>query len=67
MIDIEGFLSLYKYLKKQPHGRTYIYAEDYIKFVNNLAYYLNLKKIDTPAVDHYEDLKLVNYLNLPIG
>ena len=55
--------------KNSPTVGTYIYAEDYIKFVNNLTYYLSLgiKMIDAPAANHYEDLKLANHLNVPIG
>lgn len=55
--------------KNSPTVGTYIYAEDYIKLISNLRYYmeLDIKMIDANEANHYEDLKNANHLDAPVG
>lgn len=55
--------------KDSPTVGTYFFAEDYIKFISNLKYYLNtqIRIIKAEESKHYKSLKEKNELDVPIG
>lgn len=55
--------------KGSPTVGTYFFAEDYIKFVSNLEYYLNtqIRIIKAEESKHYKALKAKKELDVPIG
>lgn len=55
--------------KLSPTVGCYFYAEDYIKFISNLEYYLknDMKMINAQQSKHFLSLKKKGQLNIPIG
>ncbi len=55
--------------KASPTCGIYIFAEDYLKFLKNLKYYLSLEIQIVPAIEskHYEQLKVNGDLTAPVG
>lgn len=55
--------------KLSPTVGMYFYAEDYIKFIANLRYYLSQEMTMIPAIEskHYESLKKKGELWAPVG
>ncbi len=63
---------LYQYLDMpylSPTAGLYFFAPDYIKFVSDLKHYLDtpLEFIDASRSKYYEELKIRNQTNKPIG
>lgn len=55
--------------KLSPTVGTYLYADDYVKMISNLQYYMScdLKIIRAEEANHYEDLKRAKHTDVPIG
>lgn len=55
--------------KKSPTVGCYFFADDYVKFLHNLKYYLSLEIIIIDAKDsrHAEVLSQKNQLDIPVG
>ena len=55
--------------KKSPTIGAYFFAEDYIKFIYNLKYYLgkDIKIIEAKDSKHREELKRRGQMDIPIG
>jgi uncharacterized protein (DUF1919 family) len=54
---------------KTPTIGLYFFAEDFIRFLKRLRYYLNLPIVFIPATEskYYDVLKRRNHINCPIG
>lgn len=55
--------------KTSPTCGMYIFAEDYLKFLGNLRYYLSLemKMIDASKSRHFDTIKANGDLSVPVG
>lgn len=55
--------------KNSPTVGTYIYAEDYVKLIKNLNYYMScqINMISADEAKHKNDLMEANHMDVPIG